>query len=162
MSERLAPSERHAYAHQGRTIYEWDQTLSELNIYVQLPASVKAKQLDVHISSSHLRIGITHNPPYLDVRPNHHALCVYNALQHLGTSLCCFQLTPVHWHHALSVNSLGTNTWAEVLVLCCIFFALAPMSCAHCNICSLVAQHDLAGRVKASDSFWTVGESLRL
>ena len=68
MSDRLAPSERHAYVHQGRTIYEWDQTLSELNLYVQLPPGVKAKQLYVDISSSHLRIGIKPNPPYLDVR----------------------------------------------------------------------------------------------
>lgn len=68
MSDRLAPSERHAHVHQGRTIYEWDQTLSELNLYVQLPTGVKAKQLYVDISSSHLRIGIKPNPPYLDVR----------------------------------------------------------------------------------------------
>ena len=68
MSDRLAPSERHAYVHQGRTIYEWDQTLSELNLYLQLPPGVKAKQLFVDISSSHLRIGIKPNPPYLDVR----------------------------------------------------------------------------------------------
>ncbi|KAK9846275.1 hypothetical protein WJX81_000693 [Elliptochloris bilobata] len=66
MSDRLAPTERHAYVHQGRTIYEWDQTLSEVNVYVQLPAGLKAKQLYVDISSSHLRIGITPNPPYLD------------------------------------------------------------------------------------------------
>ena len=60
--------------HQGRTIYEWDQTLSELNLYVQLPAGVKAKQLYVDISSSHLRIGVKPNPPYLDVR----ALPIYH------------------------------------------------------------------------------------
>ena len=27
MAEKLAPSERHAYIVNGRTIYEWDQTL---------------------------------------------------------------------------------------------------------------------------------------
>lgn len=68
MSDRLAPTERHAFEHQGRTIYEWDQTLSELNIYVQLPPGVRAKQLYVDITSSHLRIGITPGQPYLDVR----------------------------------------------------------------------------------------------
>ncbi len=68
MSDKLAPSERHAYVHQGRTIYEWDQTLSDLNVYVQLPTGVRAKQLFVDISSSHLRVGIKPNPPYLDVR----------------------------------------------------------------------------------------------
>lgn len=68
MSERLAPSERHRVISQGQTVYEWDQTLSEVNLYVQLPPGVKGKQLFVDISSSHLRFGIKPNPPYLDVR----------------------------------------------------------------------------------------------
>ncbi len=68
MSDRLAPTERHAFLHQGRTIYEWDQTLSEVNIYVQLPPGARAKQLYVDITSARLRIGITPGQPYLDVR----------------------------------------------------------------------------------------------
>jgi hypothetical protein len=36
MGDMLAPSERHAFTHQGRVVYEWDQTLGEVNLYVQV------------------------------------------------------------------------------------------------------------------------------
>ena len=68
-AEALAPSERHKFTHNGRVIYEWDQTLTEVNIYVPVPAGVRAKDLAVDIQSTHLKIGIKGNPPYLDVRP---------------------------------------------------------------------------------------------
>jgi hypothetical protein len=32
MAERLAPSEKHTFTHNGRTVYEWDQTLTEVNM----------------------------------------------------------------------------------------------------------------------------------
>jgi hypothetical protein len=67
MTDKLAPSERHAYVCKGQTVYEWDQTLSDVNIYVQLPSGVSARQLYVDITSTHIKIGIKPNPPYLDV-----------------------------------------------------------------------------------------------
>ena len=66
--DSLAPSQRHCYTHGNRTIYEWDQTLSEVNIYIEVPSGVRAKQLSVDVKQSHITIGITPNPPYLDVR----------------------------------------------------------------------------------------------
>jgi len=115
MSDRLAPTERHAFLHQGRTIYEWDQTLSEVNIYVQLPPGARAKQLYVDITSARLRIGITPGQPYLDVR---WPAC---AAAHMGSK------GPLH---ATSRPDLMCRHWP---------------------------QHELVGRVKPSDSFWTVG-----
>lgn len=67
MVDQLAPSERHSFIHQGRKVYEWDQTLTEVNIYVTLPEGVRARELFVELSSNHLRLGIKPNPPYLDV-----------------------------------------------------------------------------------------------
>lgn len=67
MSDKLAPAGKYKYIHDGKTIYEWDQTLSEVNIYIEVPKGVKAKQLFVNISSSHISLGIHPNPPYLDV-----------------------------------------------------------------------------------------------
>ena len=66
--DNLAPSQRHCYKHDNRTIYEWDQTLSEVNIYIEVPPGVRAKQLFVEVKQSHIKIGIKPNPPYLDVR----------------------------------------------------------------------------------------------
>lgn len=52
----------------GQKIYEWDQSLDEVNVYIDLPSGVKAKQLACDILPNHLRVGIKGNPPYLDVR----------------------------------------------------------------------------------------------
>ncbi len=67
MTEKLAPSERHQYIHSDRIIYEWDQTLQELNIYVQVPQGCRGKDLAVNIQAKHLSIALKGNPPYLDV-----------------------------------------------------------------------------------------------
>ena len=63
----IAPSERHKFTYQGRSVYEWDQTLSEVNIYITVPAGVTAKQLYVNIERRHIELGIHPNPPYLSV-----------------------------------------------------------------------------------------------
>lgn len=68
MTDKLAPSTRHEFTHQGRKVYEWDQSFSEVNIYVEVPPGVRAKQLFVTITTNHVKLGIAPNPPYLDVR----------------------------------------------------------------------------------------------
>ena len=67
-AEALAPSQRHSYSHNGRLIYEWDQTLTEVNLYIQVPEGVRAKNLAIAIQNTHLSVGIKGNPPYIDVR----------------------------------------------------------------------------------------------
>ena len=67
MADKLAPSTRHQYKHNGQLVYEWDQAFSEVNIYVPVPPGVKGRQLYVDIAVGHLRFGITPNPPFLDV-----------------------------------------------------------------------------------------------
>ncbi|KAF5831239.1 CS-domain-containing protein [Dunaliella salina] len=66
MDDRLAPSKRHAFQSGGRTVYEWDQSFQEVNIYVAVPPGTKSKQLYCEIGSAHLRFGLHNNPPYLD------------------------------------------------------------------------------------------------
>ncbi len=91
--DSLAPSERHCYTHENRTIYEWDQTLSEVNIYIEVPPGVRAKQLFVEVKQSHIKIGIKPNPPYLDVRhPSMPLMCEpgpagVKAIVHIDTSI---------------------------------------------------------------------------
>ena len=70
MSERLAPSERHIFKHGDQKVYEWDQTLHDVNIYINAPPGVRAKQLSVIVTVTHLTISIAGNPPYLNVRPH--------------------------------------------------------------------------------------------
>eukprot|EP00966_Prymnesium_polylepis_P226759 5246411-Prymnesium_polylepis.2 len=56
------------YEYQGRTIYEWEQTLEDVHMYVQPPPGVTAKMMDCKIGASHLKLGIKGNPPFIDVR----------------------------------------------------------------------------------------------
>uniref|UniRef100_A0A7S0RNW8 CS domain-containing protein n=1 Tax=Chlamydomonas leiostraca TaxID=1034604 RepID=A0A7S0RNW8_9CHLO len=63
--DRLAPSERHAYKHGGRVVYEWDQAYTEVNIYVPVPPGTRAKQLYCDLTPHTLKFGLTPNPPYL-------------------------------------------------------------------------------------------------
>ena len=65
MGDQLAPTSRHAFTHEGRVVYEWDQTLEEVNVYVAVPPGVRAGALDVAIKSLDVSIGIKGNPPYL-------------------------------------------------------------------------------------------------
>ena len=45
----------------GQLIYEWDQGLDEVNIYINPPPGIKASLLDISITSTHLSIGIKGN-----------------------------------------------------------------------------------------------------
>eukprot|EP01025_Chloroclados_australasicus_P065949 TRINITY_DN9011_c0_g1_i4.p1 TRINITY_DN9011_c0_g1~~TRINITY_DN9011_c0_g1_i4.p1 ORF type:complete len:181 (-),score=15.67 TRINITY_DN9011_c0_g1_i4:479-1021(-) len=66
MSDKLAPESKHKFIYNEKVVYEWDQTLQEINMYIQLPGEVKAKQLTCSIQSNKIDIGITGNPPYLE------------------------------------------------------------------------------------------------
>ena len=71
MGDQLAPTERHAFRHEGRVVYEWDQTLEEVNMYVEVPPGVTAKVLAVRIDSDEVAIGIGATP--LPGAPTHRA-----------------------------------------------------------------------------------------
>ena len=112
--DKFAPSQRHSYAHENRKIYEWDQTVSEVNIYIEVPPGVRGKQLFVEIKQSHIKVGITPNPPYLDVRQPFILLICVLRLELLSKSLLWSDYHPLRlfskaWLAALSAERLG---WA--------------------------------------------------
>lgn len=51
----------------GEKVFEWDQTLEEVDMYINLPPNVHSKQFYCKIQSKHLELGIKGNPPYLNV-----------------------------------------------------------------------------------------------
>lgn len=67
MAERLAPTDKHKFVHNGRLIYEWDQTLTEINMYIPVPPDMRAKEISCDISKQHIKLGREGNPPFLDV-----------------------------------------------------------------------------------------------
>ena len=57
---------RLVFAHGGRAIYEWEQSLEEVLVYVRPPAGVRAAHLACTIAPRHLTLGIKGLPPFLD------------------------------------------------------------------------------------------------
>jgi hypothetical protein len=52
----------------GQKVFEWDQTLEEVNMYIELPKNVPTKLIHCAIQAGHVEVGIRGNPPYLNVR----------------------------------------------------------------------------------------------
>ena len=52
----------------GRTIYEWEQSLEEVNLYIEAPPGLRAESIDCKITPKHIRLGVKGNPPFIDVR----------------------------------------------------------------------------------------------
>ncbi|XP_074579357.1 uncharacterized protein LOC141835864 [Curcuma longa] len=71
MAEKLAPEKRHSFVNGGQKVFEWDQTLEEVDMYIDLPSNVPKKLFYCKIQSEHLEVGIKGNPPYL----NHDLAC---------------------------------------------------------------------------------------
>ena len=59
---------RLTYMHDGRKIYEWVQSLDEIEVFIEVPPGVKAKMLAVSITATQLTVGLRGNPPFIDVR----------------------------------------------------------------------------------------------
>lgn len=51
----------------GQKVFEWDQTLEEVNMYITLPPNVPPKLFYCKLQSKHVEVGIKGNPPYLNV-----------------------------------------------------------------------------------------------
>jgi len=55
------------FEHGGQTIYEWEQTLEDVSIYITPPPGVKASMLNCTITPSHLTLGLKEAPhPFID------------------------------------------------------------------------------------------------
>jgi hypothetical protein len=57
---------RHVFSHEGRVIYEWEQSLDEVLVYVRPPPGVKASHITCSIKPSQLTLGLKGAPPFLD------------------------------------------------------------------------------------------------
>jgi hypothetical protein len=51
----------------GQKVFEWDQTLEEVNMYIDLPKGVPTKLFLCTIQAGHIEVAIRGNPPYLNV-----------------------------------------------------------------------------------------------
>jgi hypothetical protein len=65
---------RHAFQYEGRTVYEWDQSLDEVNIWIKPPPGVTAALLAIDITHSKVVVGIKGNPPFLTAQTGGHVV----------------------------------------------------------------------------------------
>lgn len=56
---------RLVYEHDGKVMYEWEQTIDEINVYVKSPHGVDAKLLECVIRPGSLALGVKDEPPFL-------------------------------------------------------------------------------------------------
>ncbi len=63
-----AANGRYVFRHEGRTIYEWEQSLEEVNIYLTPPPQVPSRLIEVKIAHRHLSVGLrgSDSGPFLD------------------------------------------------------------------------------------------------
>ena len=57
---------RYQFKHEGRVVYEWEQSLEDVNIYVTPPPGVVPDMIDCKFAPNKLTLGIRGNPPFLD------------------------------------------------------------------------------------------------
>eukprot|EP00919_Chromeraceae_sp_WS-2016_P057998 GHVR01137564.1.p1 GENE.GHVR01137564.1~~GHVR01137564.1.p1 ORF type:complete len:166 (+),score=36.97 GHVR01137564.1:65-562(+) len=57
---------RQKFTYQGRTVYEWEQTIDEIHIYIQPPPNVYKEHFDIDITSKKVKIGLKNNPPFIN------------------------------------------------------------------------------------------------
>ncbi|KAI3525636.1 hypothetical protein L1887_04572 [Cichorium endivia] len=50
----------------GQKVFEWDQALDEVNMYITLRKGVPTKLIYCKIQSTHVKVGIKGNPPYMN------------------------------------------------------------------------------------------------
>lgn len=48
-------------------MYSWDQTLEEVNVYLEPPAGITKRDIECKIEKKRLRLGLKGNSPFLDV-----------------------------------------------------------------------------------------------
>eukprot|EP00633_Aureoumbra_lagunensis_P008530 CAMPEP_0197322490 /NCGR_PEP_ID=MMETSP0891-20130614/69934_1 /TAXON_ID=44058 ORGANISM="Aureoumbra lagunensis, Strain CCMP1510" /NCGR_SAMPLE_ID=MMETSP0891 /ASSEMBLY_ACC=CAM_ASM_000534 /LENGTH=198 /DNA_ID=CAMNT_0042814913 /DNA_START=26 /DNA_END=622 /DNA_ORIENTATION=+ len=66
MTSKGSEKGRYEFRHDGRLIYEWDQSLDEVNIYVKPPPGIAADMIECEIKPRRIRLGLRGNPPFLD------------------------------------------------------------------------------------------------
>ena len=81
MSTSPTPSEREASdkaakaketEEQASLPYQWSQTIQDLDISIPIPANLKARDLDIKLGRTSLKIAIKGQSPLIDVSNHHH------------------------------------------------------------------------------------------
>ena len=64
--DKMQPHKRIKFMHNNQTVYEWEQTLTDVHLFINPPKNTSAKQIQCTITASTFRIGLKNNTPFLD------------------------------------------------------------------------------------------------
>ena len=64
--DALAPAGRHAFWAGAQGVYEWDQSLESVHVYVRPPAGLRARDLFCEVGPRRVALGARGAPPFLD------------------------------------------------------------------------------------------------
>ncbi|DBA04815.1 TPA: hypothetical protein N0F65_004452 [Lagenidium giganteum] len=54
----MANTTRRAFKHNDRLIYEWEQSMEEVNLFITPPPGITANHIECEITAMHLRLGL--------------------------------------------------------------------------------------------------------
>lgn len=151
--EALAPTRRHQHIlPDGRVAYEWSQSLSDVTVFVPCPEGVRGRHLDVCIERKRCRLGLKGNPPYLDVscalsylRESSREKRKRRASEGKTAKRPWKNLSFPSFRRAIEIIKKTAKSLTSLLLS--LFTSAPPKS-----------QHATFSVVKASESFWTLGE----
>ncbi|KAG1711559.1 hypothetical protein DVH05_008808 [Phytophthora capsici] len=75
----MATSQRRVFKHEGRVVYEWEQSMEEVNVFIKPPPGVTAQQIQCDITANHVTLGLRGvTDKFLNVRifPMYHQLFI--------------------------------------------------------------------------------------
>lgn len=67
-------AKRSQFVYEGQLVYEWQQTLDDVLVFVKPPPGIRGAQISCVIESGRVALGLKGNPPFLDHKLP--ALCV--------------------------------------------------------------------------------------
>jgi hypothetical protein len=108
----MAAPIRRAFKSGEQTVYEWEQSIEEISIFIYPPDGVRARDLDIKITAQHLRVGIKGNPPFLDADLAS-AVSVANSLWTLGSINFSPHFTP---HSSINCVNVFVADDGELLI----------------------------------------------
>ena len=109
--DALAPAGRHAFWAGAQGVYEWDQSLESVHVYVRPPAGLRARDLFCEVGPRRVALGARGAPPFLDAETSGRVKAdeSFWTLDAVGASSFMWQQQHVVGHHAYTNTVLDPD-----------------------------------------------------
>jgi len=101
---------RYIMEYNGRKIYEWEQSLEEVNLYIDAPPSKRASDFQVNIQSKRLSIGLKGNDRMFIDEPTFSKVNTSESSWYLDSNIIHIIMMKVHRGETWEAALLGRHT----------------------------------------------------